>query len=201
MENNTKPEKKKITKGHILLLLVVLVVFVGYGYYEVVWKAKLNGATLIDNPTNKALAVKIDDKSYEIPARSFLKVELPIGPHKLDCVAYNLKGVNLNLDPTEYGVINPTKSKYVIYNIIYTEKDLKDQFKPYQVEGREIYSLLGEPVVTTDLFIPDRTLGKGNIDNKEPAFENYNRINQDYSFLAKIFRLNDFFEFYDKNNK
>ncbi|RZK15625.1 MAG: hypothetical protein EOO86_16310 [Pedobacter sp.] len=89
----------------------------------------------------------------------------------------------------------------MIYNIIYTKKDLSSKFKAYQVEGKEIYSLLGEPEVTTALFIPDRTLGKGNIDDKEPAFENYNRINQDYAFLTKIFRLNDFFEFYDKNNK
>ncbi|RZL44941.1 MAG: hypothetical protein EOP00_18610 [Pedobacter sp.] len=201
MENKSNQEKRKFTKAHIFLLLGMLVIFIGYGYYEVVWKAKINGSTLIDNPTAKNLSVTIDDKTYEVPANSFLKVDLVTGHHKIDCKAYNLNGADLNIEPVEHGVINPTKAKYVIYNIIYTEKDLKSQFKPYQIEGREIYSLLGEPTVKTDLFIADLTMGKGNIDDKEPSFESYNRINQDYSYLTKIFRLNDFFEFYDKNNK
>ncbi|WP_316796986.1 hypothetical protein [Pedobacter agri] len=192
---------KKNTAAGILVLLFVILAFVGYGFYELVWKAKLNGATLIDNPTNKVISVSIDGKGYEVPANIYIKVNLEIGTHKIDCKAYDISNQDLNLEPTEYGVVNPTKSKYVIYNIIYTKKDLKREFKPYQVEGREIFSLLGEPVLTTNLFIPDRTFGKGNIDNEEPAFENYNRINQDYSFLSKIFRLNDFFKFYDKNNK
>ncbi|MCX3263547.1 hypothetical protein [Pedobacter agri] len=201
MANATNPENKKLTKAHIFLLVGVLAAFIIYGLYEVVWKTKLNGTTLIDNPTGKPLAVTIDGTDYEIPANSFEKIDLEIGHHKISCKAYQIADQDLHLDPTEYGVINPTKSKYVIYNIIYTKKDLSSKFKAYQVEGKEIYSLLGEPEVTTALFIPDRTLGKGNIDDKEPAFENYNRVNQDYAFLTKIFRLNDFFEFYDKNNK
>lgn len=201
MESIPKQEKKKFTKAHLALILVMLAVFIGYGYYEVVWKAKLNGSTLIDNPTAQDLSLSIDGQAYEVPANSHIKVDLALGQHKIDCKAYHIKNEDLNIDPVVYGVVNPTKSKYVIYNIIYTEKDLKDQFKPYQIEGREIYSLLGKPEVSTDLFIPDRTMGKGNIDDKEPAFENYSRINQDYAYLTKIFRLKDFFEFYDKNNK
>jgi len=201
MENNSNQEKKKITKAHIFILVSLIAVFIGYGYYEVVWKAKINGSTLIDNPTNQNLSLTIDGESYEVPANSFLKVDLAMGIHKLDCKAYNLKAADLNISPVEYGVINPTKSKYVIYTIIYTEKDLTSKFKPYQVEGREIYSLFDEPKVTTDLFIADLTMGKGNIDVKEPSLERYNKINQDYSHLTKIFRLNEFFEFYDKNNK
>lgn len=201
MPNNTNPQNKKLTKAHLFLLVGMVAVFIAYGFYEVVWKAKLNGTTIIDNPTSKPLALSIDGTDYEIPANSFEKIDLEIGHHKINCEAYQISDQDLHLDPTEYGVINPTKSKYVIYNIIYTKKDLSSKFKAYQVEGKEVYSLLGEPEVTTALFIPDRTLGKGNIDDKEPAFENYNRINQDYAFLTKIFRLNDFFEFYDKNNK
>mgnify|MGYP003574879324 CR=1 FL=1 len=197
----TTTENKKLTKAHIVVILLFIGSLFAYGYYEVVLKAKLNGATLIDNPTTKPIIVKIDGQEYKVPANSYVDVELALGHHKIDCEAYGLANQDLHLDPTEYGVINPTKSKYVIYNIIYTNKDLKDQFKPYEVEGKEIYSLLGEPIVTTDLFIPDGTLGKGNIDNKEPSSESYNKMNQDYAFLTKIFRLKDFFEFYDKNNK
>ncbi|MFN0255572.1 hypothetical protein [Pedobacter ureilyticus] len=197
----TSTENKKLTKTHLIVFLLFIGAFCAYGYYELVLKAKLNGATLIDNPTAAAIKVKIDGQEYHVPANSYVDVDLAIGHHKIDCEAYGLANQDLHLDPTEYGVINPTKSKYVIYNIIYTNKDLKDQFKAYQVEGKEVYSLLGEPEVTTDLFIPDRTLGKGNIDNKEPSSESYNKMNQDYAFLTKIFRLKDFFDFYEKNNK
>lgn len=194
-------ENNKLTKTHLIIFLLLIGAFCAYGYYEVVLKAKLNGATLIDNPTAKAIVVKIDGSEHTVPANSYVNVELDPGHHKIDCEAYNIVGQDLHLDPTAYGVINPTKSKYVIYNIIYTKKDLRDQFKPYQVEGREVYSLLGKPEVTTDLFIPDRTLGKGNIDTPEPSSESYNKMNQDYAYLSKIFRLKDFFEFYDKTNK
>lgn len=200
MADHLNQEKKKITRAHIFLLVVLIAAFAGYGYYEVVWKVKINGSTLIDNPTAKILSVTIDEETYEVPANSFLKVDLNPGHHRIDCQAYNITG-DLNISPVEYGVVNPTKSKYVIYNIIYTQKDLKSQFKPYQVEGKEIYSLLGAPELTSDLFIPDRTMGKGNIDDQEPSFDSYNKMNQDYAYLTKIFRLNDFFEFYDKNNK
>jgi len=137
MGENTAAPSKKLTTGGILVLLFVVLAFVGYGYYELVWKAKINGSTLIDNPTNKALIVTIDNQQYEVPANTFLKVDLEMGHHKIDCKDYNIAGEDLYLHPTEYSVINPTKSTYVIYNIIYTKKDLKSQFKAYAVEGRE----------------------------------------------------------------
>lgn len=185
----------------ILPVILILLAVAGYMYYDLVLKQKINGSTLIDNPTAQVLNVSIDGKSYTVPANAFLKIDLPLGQHSLTCTQYGLKDTKLLLDPVEYGVINPTKSKYVVYNIIYTEKDLRSQFQAYQVEGREVYSLLGAPEVTDALFVPDRTMGKGNIDDKEPAVESYSRMNQDYAYLMKIFRLKDFFDFYDKQHK
>lgn len=199
--NTPTNNSKKFTIKTFIGIVIFLAVLGGWGYYELVLKAKINGSTLIDNPTAKAIDVKIDGTNYNVPANSFIKVDLELGHHKIDCKAHDIIGQDLNIDPVIYGVINPTKSKYVTYMIIYTEKDLSDKFKPYQVEGREIYSFLDPPVVSTALFIPDLTNGKGNIDDKEPSTESYSRINQDYSFLYKVFRLKDFFEFYDKNNK
>ncbi|MCZ4244124.1 hypothetical protein [Pedobacter punctiformis] len=193
-------EKKKLTWKSLLPILLVFVLMGGYGYYDLVLKPKITGSTLIDNPTAQAINVTIDDKSYTVPANSYEKISITKGIHHITCKEHNIHNQEFNIEDIEYGVINPTKSKYVIYNIVYTEKDLSDQFKPYQIEGREIYSLLGEPEVTSTLFIPDLTMGKGNIDDKEPAFKDYNRISQDYAFQSKIFRLKDFFEFYDKEN-
>jgi len=166
------------------------------------WQMRDKGATFIDNPTTQNITVQIDNQTYQVPAGQYVKVEVSTGTHTLTCNETGLSGTELVISPVKQGVINPTKSKYVIYNIIYTEKDLSSQFKPYNVEGREIYSLLGAPEVTDALFIPDFTMGNGgNIDEKEPSIKSYNKFNQDYSFLVKIFRLNDFFEFYDKNNR
>ncbi|TDG36413.1 hypothetical protein EZJ43_07800 [Pedobacter changchengzhani] len=199
--NTPTDNSKKFTKKHLLFFVVLIAVLSAYGYYELVLKAKINGSTLIDNPTAQAIDVTIDGTNYNIPANTFIKVNLELGQHKITCEAHNIVDEDLNIDPVIYGVINPTKSKYVTYMIIYTEKDLRDKFKPYEIEGREIYSFLDPPKVSTALFIPDLTNGKGNIDDKEPSTESYSRINQDYSFLYKVFRLKDFFEFYDKNNK
>jgi len=194
MEKENK--KPSLQKTIIIICLMVLVVGI-WAYVEL----REKGATFIDNPTSQNIVVQIDSKTYQVPAGQFVKADVSLGKHTLTCQATGLDNSELIIDPCKQGVINPTKSKYVIYNIIYSEKDLRSQFKPYQVEGREIYSLLGAPEVMDALFIPDRTMGNGgNIDVKEPSIKSYNRLNQDYSFLVKIFRLNDFFEFYDKNN-
>jgi hypothetical protein len=169
-----------------------------WGYFQL----REKGATFIDNPTAQDISVQIDGQTVQVPAGQYVPVEIALGKHTLTCKETGIENAEFELVPVKQGVVNPTKSKYVIYNIIYTQKDLSAQFKSYDVEGREIYSLLGAPEVTDALFIPDRTMGDGgNIDVKDPTSKSYNKMNQDYTFLIKIFRLNDFFEFYDKNNK
>ncbi|WP_343745372.1 hypothetical protein [Chitinophaga sp.] len=181
-------------------LLLVLVLTGCYAGYELLLKPTLNGSTLIDNPTGRDITVMIDQQPHEVPARSFLKITLAEGMHSISCEALGLPQQELNLELTSYGVINPSKSKYVIYNTIYTEKNLSSRYKSYAVEGREVYSLLGEPEVTNALFIPDRTLGKGNLDVAAPSAKSYQQVNQDYAYLTRIFRLTDFFEYCNQHN-
>lgn len=162
------------------------------------------GSTLIDNPTSEDIEVIVDDKTYTVPAGQYIKIDIDEdATHYVTCSKYGLDKAELSFNDagTKFGVINPTQSKYVIYSIIYTEKDLSSKFKAYDIEGREIYSMLSSPVVSTDLFIKDATLGKGNLDNDIPKSMNYNKMNQDYTFLNRIFRLDDFFKYYDENNK
>lgn len=195
METNNK--KLSLKRG-LSILFIVLVIFGGWAYFEL----REKGATYIDNPGKQNITVQIDDKNYQVPAGQFVKAEVALGAHKLSCRETGIENETFMVDPCRQGVINPTKSKYVIYNIIYSEKDLRQKFESYEVEGKEVYSLLGAPEVTDALFIPDRTMGNGgNIDVKEPSVKSYNRLNQDYSFLSKIFRLKDFFEFYDQHNQ
>jgi hypothetical protein len=192
-------EKKKINlrKTIIIILLMILVIGI-WAYVEL----REKGAALIDNPSTQNISVQIDNQTYQVPAGQFVKADVEVGKHRLTCRETGLENEELTISPCKQGIINPTKSKYVIYCIIYAEKDISSQFKPYQVEGREIYSLMGAPEVTNALFIPDMTMGNGgNIDIKEPSKKSYNKLSLDYAFLVKIFRLQDFFEFYDKNNK
>ncbi len=195
METNSK--KSGLKRG-LLVMLIFLAVLCGWAYFEL----REKGATYIDNPGKQDITVQIDDKTYQVPAGQFVKAEVSLGEHKLSCRETGIANETFQVDPCKQGLINPTRSKYVIYNIIYTEKDLRAQFKPYEVEGKEVYSLLGAPEVTDALFVPDRTMGNGgNIDVKEPSIKSYSRLNQDYAFLTKIFRLKEFFEFYDKHNQ
>ncbi|RYD96990.1 MAG: hypothetical protein EOP54_12180 [Sphingobacteriales bacterium] len=190
--------KKLSLKSGLSILLIVVVVLGSWAYFEL----REKGATYIDNPGDQDITVQIDDKTYAVPAGQFVKAEVSLGEHKLSCRETGIANETFQVDPCKQGVINPTRSKYVIYNIIYTEKDLRAQFKPYEVDGKEVYSMLGEPELNDALFIPDRTMGNGgNIDVKEPSIKSYSRFNQDYSFLTKIFRLKEFFEFYDKHNQ
>lgn len=181
-------------------LLLVLVLIGCYTGYELLLKPTLNGSTLIDNPTGRDITVMIDQKQHVVPARSFLRIALSEGAHSISCEAFGLQQQELNLELTAYGVINPSRSKYVIYNAIYTKKNLSSRYKPYAVEGREVYSLLGEPEVTNALFIPDRTLGRGNLDIVAPSVKSYQQVNQDYAYLTRIFRLHDFFEYCNQHN-
>lgn len=178
----------------ILMLLGVVLIFTSCSLFD-------SGSILIDNPTDTKLQVFIDGQEYTVPSQKHIKVDLTEGEHKLTCEAYGLKDEPVEVPSYKAGIINPTKAKYVQYNIIFTQKDIADQFKPYDVEGKEIYSLLGAPVVFTDLFIPDLTQGSGNLDNDPPTSVSYNSLNQDYGFQMKLFRLNDFFEFYNKHDK
>lgn len=183
----------------MIAIPLVFIMMGAYFYYDIFLKQKINGSLLIDNPTNRTISVQIDGNSYQVPPHQYVKADgVSLGKHKISCQECGLSNEDLNINPVEYGVINPTKSKYVIYNIVYTQKDLRSEFKPYQVEGREVYSSTGKPEVLTDLFIPDRTLGNGNIDDETPSSQSYERFTQNQSVLSKIFRINDFFTFYDQ---
>lgn len=193
--------KKWQTKRAILGILFVIVVMALYGYYEVALKAGIQGSTLIDNPTDQTITVDFDGQAYTIPADSYVKVQTNQWTHTLSSEDLGLAETEISLEPTQYGVINPTQSQYVTYNMIYTKKDLSDQFEAYNIDGKEVYSLLWEPELSTAFFIPDRTLGKGNLDDTIPETVKHDRKIQDYAFLAKIFRIEDFFDYYDEHNK
>ena len=155
---------------------------------------------LIDNPADEILKVYIDDKEYELKAKEYIKIDLKKGVHKISAEKSGKKildNENFEIKDIPAGLINPAKNEYIIYNIIYAKNpDIMNEFQSYEIDGKEVYSLLGEPEITDSLFIEDRTLGKGNIDKKPPKTM---KITGKYTFLMKIFRKDDFFQFYNEN--
>ena len=159
-----------------------------------------NGHYILDNPTDENIKVYIDSTEYNLKPKEFIKVKLKTGNHTVSAEKNGTKILDnetFKIGDIPAGLINPTKNDYVIYYIIYTkDSNLQNDFKPYEIDGKEIYSLLDSPEVTNGLFIEDRTLGKGNIDKNPPKTM---KINGKYSFFMKIFRKDDFFKFYDEH--
>ena len=181
----------KTRKGKILVITFLIIAFGAYIYYDLFGKTAINGTLLIDNPTNEILKVTIDKNRWEIQPHKWQEITLEKGEH-------NIAGIGkFTIDEISYGVINPTRSKYITYNFVYSANPESQDFKPYQVDGKEIYCAGGEPQVSSDLFIPDVTLGNGNIDDEVPSTQDLNHFNSNgQRVFVKLFRMNDFLEYY-----
>lgn len=155
---------------------------------------------LIDNPTNSNIKVYIDNKEYNIGAKKYLRVKLIRGKHRISSekdgikILENENFIIPNQTEAQDALINPTKSQYIIYPLLYSkDSNIKREFKAYDLEGNEVLSYYGKPVLTDNLFIFD-LFGKGNIDKEVKEYSSSVIQN-------KIFRKEDFFEFYNKKLK
>jgi len=187
-------------KGKIIAIVGVLLLFVGWCYYDIILKSKMNGSLLIDNPTSQAIDVTIDGEHYNLAPKTYINVTLSKGEHKLSCKQSNVVDEIFRIEYMLYGIINPTKSKYVRYYFVYARDLDKNRFVPYKIEDKEVYAIY-EPELLTDLFIEDRTNGNdGNIDKDVPDFKDLNKFNpDDERILEKLFRIDDFFAYYNKH--
>lgn len=88
----------------------------------------------IDNPTNRALTVTIDDKTYEVPGGSDVGVTLAAGRHTLTSEATGT--VNFIASSNgKGGLINPTLAQYVVVNEVYAvDNKARKGFKPWPTE-------------------------------------------------------------------
>ena len=96
-------------------LAVILLVVIGARVYSSSKSAE------IDNPTEEAITFKLDGKDYTLEPKTSQVIKLPKGEHTLEYLGETTKFTKKApkfLD-TDYSVINPTKSLYVLYNEIY----------------------------------------------------------------------------------
>ncbi len=116
------------------------------------------------------------------PQKTYINITLSKGKHKLSCKQSNVADETFSIEDLPYGIINPTKSKYIRYYFVYARNLDKNRFVPYKIEDMEVYAI-HEPEILTDLFIEDRTNGNdGNIDKDIPDFKELNNFNPDSLF-------------------
>lgn len=116
----------------ILLTIAALLLVAGCGSKDVSFS--------IDNPTDAALKLQIDQTAYEIPAQQSKDIALKAGEHSMDAPATG-KIQFIVYAERKGGLINPTLSDYVIVSEAYvTDEQKLKNFRPggggpFQLDG------------------------------------------------------------------
>ncbi|MFV0237772.1 MAG: hypothetical protein ACK5HU_04460 [Flavobacteriales bacterium] len=170
-------------------VIAILVVVFSYGISKLMNQKKLE--FIIDNPTSEKIQVQIDEQHYEIAAKSFKKIELEKGDHLL-----NGKH-SFTYDFIHHGVINPTKSTYYLYKRFYgsvAKKDSIFQHAPFLKVNKKKY-LFTDTI--SAYFIQDFYY---NLNEDFPNWTNSQKDSLKIDARKKIFRKEDFENFYKKEN-
>lgn len=77
----------------------------------------------IDNPTDQAISVCIDQTAYDIPANSKLDVDIKYGKHTLKYLDQQVNFHNGGRVNNSTAIINPTQSSYVFLKTLYVDKN------------------------------------------------------------------------------
>ncbi|HEX8611455.1 MAG TPA: hypothetical protein VF800_09230 [Telluria sp.] len=96
----------------------------------------------IDNPTDAALTLRIDQTAYVIPAHQAQEIALEAGEHSMDAPATGRIKFIVYADRAG-GLINPTLSDYVIVSIAYVTGE--EKLKNFRPGGGGAFKLDGVP--------------------------------------------------------
>lgn len=80
---------------------------------------------LADNPLDRAIAIKIDDREYVIPASGTLPIEVAQGRHTLTYNGSSAKFVTKVNGEKTATILNPTLSNYVLHGYSLAGKEAK----------------------------------------------------------------------------
>lgn len=114
----------------------------------------------IDNPTNEAITVYIDDTAYNIPALSTIKTSVSYGKHQLKYDGQQLTFHNAGRTNDVPAMINPTQSTYVFYRQIFmNENDERatDEFAAWALKTQSDSLTLSINDTITTVFVPFNT--------------------------------------------
>lgn len=160
----------------------------------------------MDNPTDNAISVKIDNEKYDLPANSGLNVKLSAGPHLM---VYKGDSLHFLVKPNDQNtVINPTLSNYIFHHSIFIVEGKEDRaeaemkanqeayYSPFVLETGEIISVPFK-VIENHLFI-DQYEYYWHFGVTEPYEDiSLNLGNNNIATInrSKLFREKDFLEY------
>ncbi len=169
--------------------LVIAIVVAVFSYVVALFMNQKELEFIIDNPTSEKISVQIDDKKYDIEARSFKTIELEKGEHVLNGkhkFTYNF---------IHHGVLNPTRSTYYLYKRFYGSVAKKDSI----FQNASVLKIADKEYRFTDTisdyFIQDFYY---NLNENFPDWTNSKKDSLKIDSRTKIFRKKDFEAFYKK---
>ena len=175
--------------GFLIILAALGVIVLVYNTFL----SKKDGY-IIDNPTDKSLKINIDEEQYTLAPQQFIRLEIAKGKRK---IKYDFNGVSVDTIieiRRASGLINPTLTDYYIFTRPYGNRPNKDSIFTSQNIAIDNKAYLGIISKNQNLYMEDFYY---NLDQDYPKL--FIRNNDKKTDLSKIFRKEDFKQFYFEN--
>lgn len=149
---------------------------------------------IVDNPSKDLLVLNFDGESYEIPSLSSITLHLVKGEHKISATVDGEEIYNETLSITNEGLLNPTKSIYVLHKELYLMDQTKyDGYaekalnrKDHQVANKT-YQDVDFEVFEEQSFIPKNW----DFGMNEDLPEEIKTSNEKFEVISKLYRISD----------
>lgn len=145
---------------------------------------------IIDNPTDYAITVSIGDEKYEIAAASFVEIEL--SKKVVNIIAKdtaNNELINEMIAITGDGVINPTKSTYIIWTDLYCKPEDYEAFKD-KLDIKEVVIVNDKEYEAVDFEIKETVFIAKDWDlNLNESFPDSVDISNDFVIKSKLYNV------------
>jgi len=175
--------------GFLLILGALGVIVLVYNLFL----SKKDGY-VIDNPSDKTINIVIDKENYTIAPQQFVRLDLQKGKRKFQ-YEFNGKKIDTVIEIRRAsGLINPTLTDYYIFTRPYGNRPNKDSIFTSQHIAIDNKAYLGIITKAQNLYIEDFYY---NLDQNYPKL--FIRNDEKKTDLSKIFRKEDFKQFYFEN--
>ncbi|MDO5654775.1 MAG: hypothetical protein Q4G27_01385 [Flavobacteriaceae bacterium] len=177
--------------GFIIALFVTIISL--WIYFNYIQKKNYQ---LIDNPTQQTLQVQIGDNQYIVAPGQQLQISLPTGQYNIQTQTLNdtLSYPQTSFEVTKQrGLINPTLATYYIYGMPYGPRVNKDSI------FENLKTTFKGKTYSGDLQIDSAVYTENFYYNMNENFPGLTIKSENEALRKKIFRENDFKQFYFKN--
>lgn len=158
----------------------------------------------LDNPTEKAISVTIDEIAYDLPPDHAEKIQLQIGSHQMTLPDGQTVKFCIT-DKSRGGVINPTRSIYIKHKMTYAVSDKSADMLDRYNSDKEV-TIDGIPYegpinTISDLFIDNKNLNYDYSIRTPYPDEVSVQGNQLGTYKTKLFTKKEFIEFCEEEDE